>query len=199
MKVRSLPAAALVALLAVPALATAQAKKAPAAQTMAAPPARAGGPALSMSGLVGYETGDLDGIVLRVDGEMPIQKLSPQLWLSGVGSVGFSHLSESVFGFDTTANLLKVVPTARITLPVTPQFSLFGDAGLGLYYASVSVETPLGDVSDSSLGMMLRFGAGGFFQLNERMKLGAELQLDPMFGDYDDATFSILAALSYRL
>jgi len=192
MHVRSLLAVVIAALL-VPAAAHAKAPVRPAPASKQ----------LSVGGFVGYEMGDLDGLVLRADGEMPFQKLTPQIALSFVGSVGFSHLTTSEFGADFTANILKVVPAARFTLPVNPQISVFGDAGLGLYYASVSSEiTFLGvtqKVSDSSVGLMLRLAAGGFYQVNPRMKVGAALQLDPMFGDYDDATFSLLAGLMYQL
>jgi len=203
MKVRSLLAAALAALLVVPAAAAAQAKRTPAkpATRTQAPPARSGMQALSVGGFVGYEMGDLDGLTLRLDAEMPIQKLNPQLSLSGVGSISYSRLTDSAFGLDVTANILKVVPTARINFPLNPQLSVFGDAGVGLYYASVSADSPFGgSVSDSTIGLMLRLGAGGFFQVNERMKVGAELQLDPMIsGDYDDTTIAILVGLMYQL
>jgi hypothetical protein len=190
MHVRSLLAVAIAALLAVPAAVHAKTpvRSAPASKQ------------LSVAGWLGYEMGDLDGIQLRVDGEMPYQKLTPQIALSFVGSVGFSHLTVSEFGFDFTANILKVVPAARFTLPVSPQLSVYGDAGLGLYYASLSSELPIvGKVSDSSVGFMLRLEAGGFYQVNPRAKVGGMLTLDPMFGDVDDATFAIFAGLTYQL
>ncbi len=211
MHARSLFAVVVAALLASPAAASAQAKRgstAPRAQT--AQPAAAGPKALSLGGFVGWEMGDLDGFALRLDGEVPIQKLSPQVDLSGVGSLGISFLSHSVGGLDASATIFKVVPAARFTLPLNPQLSLFGDAGLGLYYASTSVEaqillptfpptTQIVKADDSSVGFMLRFAAGGSFLVNPRMKLNAILQLDPMFGDFDDATFTILAGLMYAL
>jgi opacity protein-like surface antigen len=194
MNVRSLLAVA--ALLASPAAVHAEAKK---ASTQATPSS----PSYAIGGWVGYEMGDLDGIVLRLDGEMPYRKLSPEVALSFVGSLGYSHLTDEAFGIDVSANILKIVPAARFSFPVNPQLTLFGDAGLGLYWASVSTEInfgtgPVSD-SDSSLGFMLRFGAGGLFHVNPRTKVGAMLQLDPMFGDYDDATFSILAGVTYQL
>ena len=76
----------------------------------------------------------LDGVALRVDGELPFQELSPQVKLSLVGSIGYIvRRTTTRFGGDITANLLKIVPAARFSFPVNPQLTLFGDAGLGLY------------------------------------------------------------------
>ncbi len=202
MHVRSLFAVAVAALL--PVTTHAAQAKTPVAQARPAAVASSSPRQLSLGGWIGYEMGDLDGIQLRVDGVMPFQKLAPQIELSFVGSVGYSRLTESAFGVDVTANILKFVPAARFTLPVNPQLSLFGDAGLGLYYASLSTDIDFGfgseSVSDSTVGLMLRLGAGGLFQVNPRLQVGASIYLDPMLtGDYDDTTFSILAGLTYQL
>jgi hypothetical protein len=204
MHVRSLLVAALAALLAAPLAASAQARSA--VRPASAPRS------LAVGGWLGYEMGDLDGVALRLEGELPFQQLTPEIALSLVGSVGYSRLSDDLGGgFDITADLLKFVPAARFTLPVTPQLSLFGDAGLGLYYASVSVDTldvvpgtfppqfRRREVSDSDVGLMMRLGVGGFFQVNPQLRLGGALVLDPMFGDYDDSTFTIQVGASFQL
>jgi hypothetical protein len=212
MLVRSLSAVALTLLLAGPATARAETKT-PAQTKPAAAPAKAAPAAAStfskgpsIGGWIGYEMGDLDGLQLRFDYVLPYQRLTPQVDLSLVGSIGYGYLthSESVagFGVDSTAHVLKLVPAARFTMPVSPQLSLFGDAGLGLYYASVSVDSsvpPSTSASDSSVGFMLRFGLGGFYKVNPKMQIGASFVVDPMFGDYDDTTFSILAGFAYQL
>jgi hypothetical protein len=204
MQTHSLLAVAVAALLATPVAASAQARRGTAPKTAAAQPA-AGARALSVAGWLGYEMGDLDGIQLRVDGELPFQKLTPQIALSFVGSLGYSRIGDDAPGVDWTANVLKIVPAARFTLPLSPELSVFGDAGLGLYYSSVTLETEsvLGraEVDDSSLGLMLRLGAGGFYAVNPRTKLGAQLVLDPMFGDspHSDTTVTLLAGLSFQL
>ena len=211
MHVRSLFAVALAALLVGPATAHAAAQKAQtkqaAAPAKAAPATASPAPQWSVGGWVGYEMGDLDGLQLRFDAIMPYKKLSPQIGLSFVGSVGYSYLthSESAFGVgvDSTANVLKFVPAARFTLPVSPELSFFGDAGLGLYWASLSTKVDFGfgstSASDSAFGFMLRFGVGGLYQLNPKTQLGAALVLDPMFGDYDDTTFSFLVGATFKI
>jgi opacity protein-like surface antigen len=199
MNVRSLLAVALAALL-VPLAASAQTRR-----TSSARPAA---DALSVGGWLGYEMGDADGFQLRVDGEMPFQQLTPQVKLSLVGSIGYTFAGYDVGGgfgvpgADVSVNRLKIVPAARFTLPVNPQLSLFGDAGLGLHYTSVSFEydgfSGL-DFDDSEVGLLLRFAAGAFFQVNPQLRVGGQIVLDPMFGDYDDTTFAIMAGAMFQL
>ncbi len=188
MKIRSLAAVALAALLA-PLAASAQASA----------PASDG---LSFGGWLGYEMGDADGLQLRADAELPFQQLTPQVKLSFVGSIGYTFAGYDVPGADISVNILKIVPAARFTLPVSPQLSLFGDAGLGLHYTTVDFDYDgfAGvDYDDSVLGFMLRFAAGAFFQVNPQVRIGGQIVLDPMFGDYDDATFAIMAGAMFQL
>ncbi len=123
---------------------TPAAKSAPASSS-----STAGSPlnGLEVGGFLGYETDDISGVTLRLDGEIPFRTLtdpgaSTQVKMSWVGSLGYSHLTRSEFGVDFTANMVKVVPAARFTIPLNPQFSVFGDAGLGLAYISAKVEVP---------------------------------------------------------
>ena len=215
MHYRSLFAVAVAALLAGPATAHAQSKKSPQpkqATPMQATPASATTTTqqLSVTGWIGYETGDLSGLQLRVDGVMPFRKLSPQIELSWVGSIGWSYLTHSVSAFgvstDTTGNILKFVPAARFTMPVNRELSFYGDAGLGLYWDSLSADVhypaPIGTQSGpstSGVGLMFRFGVGAFYELNPKIQLGASLYLDPLLGDYQDTTFSIMAGALFRL
>jgi opacity protein-like surface antigen len=189
--------AALAAALLVPALASAQA---------------AASKQLSVGGFVGYETDDASGLTLRLDGEMPFQALSPKINLSFVGSIGYSRLG--IDQSDFKYNLFRIIPAARFTMPVNEQLSLYGDAGLGLYHARFSYEfvdyrwvgpgpydyaLAKDKVSDSTTGFLMRFGVGGFFKVNEQLKLGAELDLIPHFGDYDQTSFNILVGAMFAL
>jgi opacity protein-like surface antigen len=144
---------------------------------------------LEVGGFVGYETDDVSGLSLRLDGEVPFRQLAPQLNLSFVGSFGYSYLTwDPGPGSKFTANVLKLVPAARFTLPLNEQFSVFGDAGLGLAYVHASVKYDWyglhGSSSDSSLNLMMRLGVGAWYHLNPQVKLGAMLEFDPVFGDY---------------
>ncbi len=215
MKLRSLFALALAALL-VPAAASAAPAKtaasAKAAKTAAAPTTSTSTPfdQLTVGGFVGYETDDVSGISLRLDGEIPFQALTPQINMSWVGSIGYSHLTDDRgFGFDFTSNVLKIVPAARFTVPVNPQVSIFGDAGLGIAYVSAKLSPPAGfeayGLSDSSLNIMMRIGAGAWFQVNPQLKIGAMLEFDPIFGDYgisgvsSQSTFLIQGGAMFKI
>jgi hypothetical protein len=203
MKARSLLAVVLAALL-VPAAALAAPRSS--APARSAPAASGGGmEGLSVGGFIGYETDDLSGVSLRADAEMPFRALSPQINLSWVGSVGFSYLTWDTFGADLSAMVLKVIPAARFSFAVNPQVTLFGDAGLGLYYASVNLDVPDSPFKDAfedelgGLGLMMRIGAGAFYELNPKTRLGAMLEFDPYFGDFDQSTFNIMAGAMFRL
>jgi hypothetical protein len=207
MKVRSLFALALAALLApVAASAAPTGRPAPVATTSSTS-------ALEIGGFVGWESDDIGGIALRLDGELPFQALSPQIKMSWVGSIGFSHLSDDFNGIDVAVNILKLVPAARFTLPLNNQFSLYADGGLGLYYASWSMESPdltVGPITipgtkidDSDFGLMMRIGAGAWYQVNPKTRIGASLEFDPYFGDVfgpeGQTTFLIQAGAMFRM
>jgi opacity protein-like surface antigen len=211
MKLRSLLAVALLA----PAVALAAPAKSGSAAKSAAAPTSAASPldGLEVGGFVGYETDDVSGLSLRLDGEIPFRELSPQVKLSWVGSVGYSRLTwDYGFGASINTNVFKLVPAARFSMPLTPQFSVFGDVGLGLAYVSATIDlpAPFSDITDSTINLMMRLGVGAFYQVNERMKIGAMLELDPIFGDYgfsstngvsgsSQTTFLIQAGMMYRL
>ncbi len=203
MKMRSLLAVVFAAL--VPALVSAApGARATPAQTSTA---QQSGPivqGLSLGGFAGYSTDDVSGLTLRADGELPFRRLAPQLGLSWAGSIGFSHLTDSAYGVDLTANVLTIVPAARFTFSVNPQFSFFGDAGLGLYYAATKAEWTdpfLGprSTSDSDVGLMLRFQAGAFFQLTPGVRLGALIGVDPMLGDFDQNPWNLMVGAMFRI
>lgn len=207
MKLRSLVAVALLAPAAALAAPASKSTAKPAAPAKsAAAPASSSSPVqgLEVGGFLGYETDDVSGVSLRLDGELPFQDLSPQVKLSWVGSLGYSRLSEDVPFGDFTVNLVKIVPAARFTLPLNPQFSVFGDAGLGLYYASWEIDQNIpffGNTkfSDSEFSIMMRIGAGAWYHVNQQLKVGAMLEFDPMFGDFDQSTFLVQAGAMFRL
>ena len=124
--------------------------------------------------------------------------------MSWVGSIGFSHLTDSGGGVDVTANILKIIPAARFTFPVNPQLSIFGDAGLGLYYVSMKTEVTLPfigtqSVSDSETSLMMRIGGGLWYAVNPTTRVGAAIEFDPYFGDFDQSTFIIQGGAMFKL
>jgi opacity protein-like surface antigen len=190
------------------------AAEAAAPNATAAPASQYGG--LEVGGFLGYETDTVSGLALRLDGELPFKALSPAVRMSWVGSIGYSHLTYTPSPFaDFTSNVFKLVPAARFTLPLNPQFEVFGDVGLGIAYISSTIDWhpgfgfPSSSFSDSSVNIMMRFGAGAWFKVNPQFKVGAMIELDPIFGNYGGSfngistssqnTFNILAGAMYRL
>lgn len=193
----ALSAALLAALLAAPA-AQAQTRRA------SARPAPAADAGLRLGGLLGFEFGDGDtGLALRVDGEMPVSTLAPSIGLNGVLSLGFSRFADETRDFRFTTNIVKLVPALRFVLKdLAPQLGLYGDAGLGLYYVNTSWRERSINVfrdDDSGVGIVMRFAGGAFYDVNDRLRIGAELGVNPYFGDFDQTTVTLLAALTYRL
>jgi opacity protein-like surface antigen len=147
---------------------------------------------LEVGGFVGYETDDVSGLSLRLDGELPFRELSPQVKMSLVGSFGYSYLTdEPGGGVKVTAHVIKLVPAARFTMPLNEQFDVFGDAGLGLAYVKAKVEFPgfppfvsASENSDSTINIMMRLGVGAWYHVNPQLKVGAMLEFDPVFGDF---------------
>lgn len=199
MSVRRMSLAALLAVLVLPASALAQSNGAP-----------AGGP-MSMGVLVGFESGDGDtGIALRFDGILDQKKLSPKALLSGVLSFGFTRFSDSAtdpFGdsVEASLNLFKVVPAARFTFDVAPQFDLYLDAGLGMYFglAAVRIEDDLGneifDDSDNAFGAAMRIGGGALIELSPTFHLGFDMAFNPYFGDYEETDFTLMGQAVFRM
>jgi hypothetical protein len=198
---RSLLAGSALALLLVSQAAEAQTRTRPRTATTSrsaqtAPPAT-----LSVGGLVGLEFANGEtGFSLRADGEWPFRMLSDTLTLSGVGSLGWTNFGDEEGGFEISTNVFKLVPAARFTFAVAPQFSVYGDAGLGLYLARSSLDVPgAGDVSDSGFGVTMRIAGGGFYQAAPRLRIGAELGVNPFFGDLSDTLISIMVGVMYQL
>jgi opacity protein-like surface antigen len=142
--------------------------------------------------LVGYEAADFAGLSLRVDGELPVRSLGPKVVLSLVGSLGYSRLTwDPGFDVEARAGVIKVVPAARLTVPLAARLSVFGDAGLGLAHVSTEIDFPatanaagLPDSSSSTFNALVRVGAGAWYQVTEPVRLGVLLELDPILGDF---------------
>lgn len=172
--------------------------------------------------LVGIEDGPGDsGLQLRGDLEFSRRRLSPVVQLGFVGQVGFTRFSENGGGYnpltgiddswDTSLNLLKFSGSARFLFGNSPTIHPYADAGLGLYYASVSgsqtvyLGYPYYDYvkqswDDSDIGLFMRLAGGVSFQVSPGFDLGVEVGFQPYFGDYpDDTLTSLLASATFRM
>ncbi len=196
-------ALAAAALLAAPLAASAQATKTRASTTRATGTATAAGDGLSVGGFIGFETGDLTGLALRADAELPFQQISPQVKLSLVGSLGYTHFGKDIPFGDITFNVVQLVPAARFTLPVNPQLDLYGDGGLGLYFYHFSSKQTFFGVaandSGSGLGLLMRLAVGGFYKVSPQLKLGAELGVLPYFNKIDTTDVTIMVGAMFAM
>jgi opacity protein-like surface antigen len=194
------------------------------AATLAAPPALAQG-RMPMNGavLLGFEDGDFDaGISLRGDLELVQRPLAPNVGFSIIGSLGFVRFSQdggySYFdessSWETAINVIKFVPAARLTFGRSQAFRPYVDAGLGLYYGSLTYEesvtftspvypylpvTQTFEADDSEFSLTMRLAAGLQFQVAPNFSLGGELSINPYFGDYDDSTLGLMVGASFRM
>jgi opacity protein-like surface antigen len=193
-------ALAAAAALALPGLASAQARR-PAATS----PGMAG-PQLGL--LIGFEDGNGDtGLALRVDGDWPLQALSPQVRMSFLGSVGLSRwdFNQGFFAdVDSTLTIFKLTPALRFSFGNNATIRPYADAGLGVHYASFSIRArdQFGNTfsdSRSDVSLHMRFAGGILFHVSPGFSLGGEIDFTPYFGDVDDDTFSLLFALQFRL
>lgn len=163
----------------------------------------------SVSGFVGGEFGDLDGFYLRGDGTIPLMPLTPTIDLIGVAQLSFTHLGASAGGLDVSWNMVKVTAAARAQMALSPELDGFADVGLGFYYGRSAVDYPWFDpvtwtwttatAKGSSGGMQMRLAAGGFYHMNPQTDLGAEIGLNPYFGDAETTNFFLGVGLKYKL
>ncbi len=189
------------------------------AQSRGAPASTSVSPGTSGSVLVGMEdlNGDT-GLALRADGVMAMKYLAPKVMLSGVVSLGFMHWGDSASSTDPYSgytikaesglNIFKVVPAARFTFDIAPQFDLYADAGIGFYYARASAKVTesqpgypsvVTEGSGSDSGILMRFAGGAMFAVSPAFKLGAEIGLNPYFGDISDTSFTLMALAQFRM
>jgi len=170
---RSITGLVLAALLAVPAAAHAQTRR-----------TGSSGSGIWLGGMFGLEAGNESGLQIRGDGEVPLARLAPTLQLSGVGSLSYAWLSNNT-------GVLELVPAARLNWEATPMVGAYGDVGLGFFNHSQH--------SHTDVGAVMRFAAGGYYQMNSITRLFAEVGLHPHFGDYNDTTLTLLLGVKFQL
>ena len=169
--------------------------------------------------LIGMEdfSGDT-GLALRADGVIGVKYLAPRVLLSGIVSLGYTNWGTSSGSIDpftgngitasSSLNMLKIIPAARFTFDIAPQFDLYADAGLGFYYAHAALKTTtttpgfpntVVEASASDTGVLMRFAGGATFALTPSFRLGAEAGFNPYFGDIDQTSFTLMALAQFRM
>ncbi len=200
MSIRTAFAVALAALVAFPAAAATRTRRGTAPSTATAAPAQTttteASPvsrSLWVGATVGLEVNERwSGFALSMDAELVLGRLTPKLSLSGIGAFAWSRLSRDAVGIESSWNLLEATPGARLTLAAAPKLGVYGEAGVGLFFGrfaySWSFPTP-GETGRNELGPSMRFGAGGLYDLNSRMRLEAGISVGRYFGDVHATTW----------
>ncbi len=150
----------------------------------AAATAQTGGSGFTLGILGGAEWGsDASGYQLRLDGEVPIVRASPNLQVAGVVTVSYS-------GLEHDANVFEILPAARLIYQANPQFGGYADLGLGFSRLSVDGE--------AFSGATMRLGVGAFYQMNRQVQFPLELMFHPHWGDYDQTTTTLLFGARFK-
>jgi hypothetical protein len=191
---------AVLALLLVPGLAFAQAKKS-SSSTMRSNPstvpmARSNEVGtFALGGTLGLGFGDgAVGFKLTGNGYYTITEFTPQLPFDIGGHLGFSYFGCGVEGIDCSMKILELVPTARVRYKIIPKLSIFGDMGLGLALA-----LPPMDGADSQIAFVLRFASGIYYQISEQLFLvGEPMGLTFYFLDESAFRYTISGGILYR-
>ncbi len=174
---RSITGLVLAALLAVPAAAHAQSKK-------------SSGSGVWLGGSFGLETGgDFSGYQLRFDAEVPITRISPTVQVLGVGTVSYAGLSHET-------SVFTLSPAGRVNWSLSRDFGAYGDVGLGFYHSWVSG-------GGSASGAVMRFLAGGSYEMNPTTRFFVEAGVHPYFGDFGNTnsltSFTLMLGAKFRI
>jgi len=212
-------AAAALVLALVPVLAAAQtapAKKpsrpAPAEATSAAPaPAPRSSSVLpySLNLAIGPSFEGGTALKLRLEGTMVMKPLFPNSTFELALPLNLAFWGDSAalgfgYSFDASYIRFEIVPTARVSFPVARDLSLYGDAGLGFQYYSVSVTTnaPIGfpvSYGDSGAGGIFKLAGGGYYSLDPNWRLFLEpISLNFYFGGGSGFVYTIMFGAAYR-
>jgi hypothetical protein len=136
------------------------------------------------------------GAGLRLDGNgyYTLAELAPNVLFDLGGSLAFMHNGCSVG--DCGISKFQISGDGRIRYKLQPNISLYGDAGLGLVFASGT-----GTWGGSTTGGVFKITGGGMYQVKDQLYLVFEpLGLNFDFGAGTGSYFhySIVAGVQYR-
>ncbi len=165
---------------------------------------------------------DYSALTVRIDAQRSYRELSPQARLDLVVSLGMSHPADSAtvpIGFDPylgtlrtaeitwDANVLELVPAARISYAASPTVAFYADGGLGLTYTATRVDLPpeaevlgLSGGPGDGAGAVLRIGGGLLWTPSPAVRVALEVVgLHARFGGGLGSSFDLVASISHRL
>jgi hypothetical protein len=170
----------------------------------------------------GLGDADFDGVGFRLDVEHEVTRLSPETTLSFVGALSLTHASgtkdvsivvdpfagRTVVGrIEWDANVIELLPTARLTYRATPAISLIADGGVGVGYTtararpSISLAaTAPADPVDGGAGGVVRLAGGLVITASPALRIAVEaLGLRLRFGNGPGSAFELGLSISHRL
>lgn len=172
-RIRILRAAALAgALVLVPTLARAQARRGAAAASPTLLDRWEVGGGLGLA--IPFESGIDTGFKLGADAFYGLASLSPSATLQLGGKFAWTYNSFS--SASGSLHSIDLLPAARVRATVTPQVFAFGDVGLGLAVVRGSVSS----ASSTDAALLLQLGGGLGYYLNPQLALTFE----PAFSIY---------------
>lgn len=147
----------------------------------------------------GYGT----GFRIQGNGYYTLLELAPKFMLDLGGDLDFIYNGCSQAGISCHLTTFEIVPTARFRYHLMPQLSLYGDAGLGLAFASATVDTSAlpggGSISTSATGGVFRIAGGVLYQIGNQLYLvGEPMGLNFYFYDGSAFHYSIQVGVQYR-
>lgn len=143
--------------------------------------------------LGGFEFESDTGFGLRGDMEiMPLTTFGGGT-LKLLGSVGWTYYSPS----HSSVNVLRFIPGVRYLHPLQDKLGVYGDGGLGLYYAHQSIDSFYGGGSDNEVSLLIRLAGGLYYEVSPSMRVVGEIGVMPHFGDLDITPFTLLGGVSW--
>jgi opacity protein-like surface antigen len=160
---------------------------------------------------------ELAGLRAQLELERDLVKLGSRGQLSFVAAAGWWHgtdeqtdsypspLGTFTVSTDITADLYELIPAFRAGFAVTPRLRLFAEVGAGATYltTTMDVTTSLApnltdSTTEDSWAGVLRFAAGGSWQVNDRFRIGVELPaIHRRYGRAQSQSLALSAMAAY--
>jgi hypothetical protein len=192
----------------------------PAAAAPAAPPEVAAPPieplvAWHAGVAVGYEKmsdPELAGLRVQLELERDLLPLGARGQLSFVAAAAWFHgthedsvgVTPLVQTTTSTSEVVEVIPAFRASYALSPRLRLFAEVGVGGAWIPSKVEvsgyaTPPTVLEEDTFAGVLRLGAGGTWQVSDRVRIGLQIPLTRRYGEVTSQTFSVAATAAYEL
>lgn len=156
---------------------------------------------------------ELAGPRLQLEVERDLLSLGARGQLSFVAAVAWFHGTHQeklgsaplTLTTDSTTELVEAVPAFRAGYALSPRLRLFAEVGVGGAWIRSKIEASLSGapvappLEEDTFAGVLRLGAGGTWQVSDRVRIGLEVPLTRRYGEVTSQTFSVAATAAYEL